>query len=73
MVLGSADILLTELLNLLTARQAAILTQVAISRAPMSLDHLAFTLTPTRSPSRKPLPARRIWRLLRPTLNISPT
>ena len=44
MILGSADILLTELLGLLTPRQAAILAQVAVCRAPMTLDDLAFTL-----------------------------
>ena len=46
MALGSASILLTELLALLTPRQAAILAQVAVCRAPMSLADLAFTLTP---------------------------
>ncbi len=44
MVLGSADILLTELLTLLTERQAEILAQAAICRAPMTLDDLAFAL-----------------------------
>ena len=43
MILGSADILLTELLALLTPRQAAVLAQVAVCRAPMTLDDLAFT------------------------------
>jgi hypothetical protein len=59
MVLGSADILLTELLALLTDRQAAILAQVAICRAPMTLDDLAFALTPDREPAgeREPAPA----------------
>jgi hypothetical protein len=46
MILGSADILLTELLALLTPRQAAVLAQVAVCRAPMTLDDLAFTFTP---------------------------
>ena len=46
MILGSADILLTELLALLTPRQAGILAQVAVCRAPMTLPDLAFTLTP---------------------------
>jgi CHAT domain/SEFIR domain/AAA ATPase domain len=46
MILGSADILLTELLELLTPRQATILDQVAVSRAPMALDDLAYALTP---------------------------
>ena len=46
MLLGSADILLTELLALLSPAQAQILRQVAVCRAPMTLDDLAFTLTP---------------------------
>ena len=46
MLLGSADILLTELLTLLTPAQEAILRQAAVCRAPMTLDDLAFTLTP---------------------------
>jgi tetratricopeptide (TPR) repeat protein len=46
MILGGADILLSELLTLLTPGQAAILAQVAVCRAPMALDDLAFTLTP---------------------------
>ena len=50
MVLGSADILLAELLGLLTVRQAAILAQIAVCRAPMTLDDLAFTLTPGPDP-----------------------
>jgi hypothetical protein len=58
MVLGSADILLTELLRLLTAEQAAILIQVAVGRAPMTLDDLAFTLTPSPGPAAaEPSPA----------------
>jgi tetratricopeptide (TPR) repeat protein len=59
MVLGSADILLTELLALLTQRRTAILAQVAICRAPMTLDDLAFALTPDREPAseREPGPA----------------
>ena len=36
-------------------RQAAILRQVAVCRAPMTLDDLAFTLTPSRR-SRQPAP-----------------
>jgi tetratricopeptide (TPR) repeat protein len=48
MVLGSADILLTELLALLTERQAAVLAQVAVCRAPMTLNDLAFALTVSR-------------------------
>lgn len=43
MILGSADILLTELL---APRQADILAQVAVCRAPMTLDDLAFTFGP---------------------------
>jgi hypothetical protein len=45
MVLGSADILLTELLALLTPGQTSVLRQVAVCRAPMTLDDLAFALT----------------------------
>ena len=48
MILGSADILLEELLGLLTPRQAAVLAQVAVCRAPMTIDDLAFVLA--RSP-----------------------
>jgi tetratricopeptide (TPR) repeat protein len=44
MLLGSADILLTELLGLLTARQADALIQVAVCYGAMSLDDLAFAL-----------------------------
>ncbi|MGH4024282.1 MAG: CHAT domain-containing protein, partial [Pseudonocardiaceae bacterium] len=44
MLLGSADILLDELLDLLTPRQRALLDQVAVSRAPMRLDDLAYVL-----------------------------
>jgi len=46
MVLGSADILLTELLTLLTTRQAEILAQIAVCRAPMTTVDLASTLNP---------------------------
>jgi tetratricopeptide (TPR) repeat protein len=46
MLLGSADILLTELTALLTPGQQEVLRQVAVCRAPMTLDDLAFTLTP---------------------------
>ena len=45
MILGSADILLDELVELLTARQATVLLQVAVSRAPMTLDDLSFALS----------------------------
>ena len=48
MVLGSADILLTQLLELLTPNQTETLRQIAVCRAPMTLDDLAFTLTPSR-------------------------
>ena len=51
MILGSADILLTELLDLLTPRQAAILAQVAVCRAPMTLEDLAFTFSPGPGPA----------------------
>ena len=51
MILGSADILLTELLALLTPRQAAVLAQVAVCRAPMTLDDLAFTFSPGPGPA----------------------
>jgi tetratricopeptide (TPR) repeat protein len=44
MLLGSADILLDPLLGLLTDTQRDALTQVAVSRAPMSVDDLAFAL-----------------------------
>ena len=44
MLLGSADILLEGLIGLLTTEQAAVLRQVAVCRAPMTLDDLAFAL-----------------------------
>ncbi len=44
MLLGSADILLDELLGLLTARQRAVLDQVAVCRAPMRRQDLAYAL-----------------------------
>jgi tetratricopeptide (TPR) repeat protein len=43
MLLGGADILLTELIGLLTSLQAGVLLQVAVCRAEMTLDDLAFT------------------------------
>src|ERR1039457_4749026 len=46
LLLGSADILLAGLLDLLTPGQAGVLCQVAVCRAPMTLDDLAFALTP---------------------------
>ncbi|MGH4013485.1 MAG: CHAT domain-containing protein, partial [Pseudonocardiaceae bacterium] len=53
MLLGSADILLNELLGLLTPRQRALLNQVAVCRAPMRLEDLAQTLTedPDQAPT----------------------
>ena len=63
MILGSADILLTGLLALLTPRQAAVLAQVAVCRAPMTLDDLAFTFSPGADPAAPgPRAARRAWR-----------
>ena len=56
MLLGSADILLTELLRLLTPSQAQVLHQVAVCRAPMSLDDLAFTVTPAAGDDGGPVP-----------------
>ncbi len=50
MILGSADILLSGLLALLTPGQAAVLAQVAVCRAPMTLDDLAFTLSSGADP-----------------------
>ena len=47
MLLGSADILLTELLTLLTPAQTDVLRQVAVCRAPMTLEDLAVTLAPS--------------------------
>ena len=44
MLLGSADILLEGLVGLLTPQQGAVLRQVAVCRAPMALDDLAFAL-----------------------------
>ena len=54
MILGSADILLTELLALLTSRQAAVLAQVAVCRAAMTFDDLAFTFSPGADPGSSP-------------------
>jgi hypothetical protein len=45
MLLGSADILLDDLIQLLTPRQVDLLRQVAVCRGPMTLDDLAFTIT----------------------------
>ncbi len=45
LLLGSADILLEGLRDLLTGSQEAVLRQVAVCRAPMTLDDLEFTLT----------------------------
>jgi tetratricopeptide (TPR) repeat protein len=44
MILGSANILLTELVSLLSPQQTDILLQIAVGRAPMTLDDLAFAL-----------------------------
>ncbi len=44
MVLASADILLAELLGLLTPRQTDVLRQAAVCHGAMSLDDLAFAL-----------------------------
>jgi tetratricopeptide (TPR) repeat protein len=44
LILGSADILLTELLALLTDHERELIDQLAVSRAPMTLDDLADTL-----------------------------
>ena len=44
MLLGGADILLTELVGILTSRQAEVLLQVAVCRAEMTLDDLVFAL-----------------------------
>ncbi|HSV67383.1 MAG TPA: hypothetical protein VLJ59_15920 [Mycobacteriales bacterium] len=44
MVLGSADILLEQLLSLLNDAQQAVLRQIAVSRAPMTLDDLGYAL-----------------------------
>jgi hypothetical protein len=44
LLLGSADILLEGLTGLLTPGQEAVLRQVAVCRAPMTLDDLAFAL-----------------------------
>jgi tetratricopeptide (TPR) repeat protein len=45
MLLGSADIVLGGLRDLLTVSQEAVLRQVAVYRAPMNLDDLQFALT----------------------------
>ncbi|MCI0690172.1 MAG: CHAT domain-containing protein, partial [Sporichthyaceae bacterium] len=45
MLLASADILLDELLDLLTPAQVAVVQQVAVCRAPMTLQDLAYALT----------------------------
>jgi hypothetical protein len=50
MLLGSADILLAEMLTLLTPAQTGALYQVAVCRAPMTLDDLAFALSPAARP-----------------------
>jgi hypothetical protein len=50
MLLGSADILLEELLALLTPRQAAIVRQVAVCYGPMSPGDLSFALNGDEAP-----------------------
>ena len=45
LVLGSADILLDELLGLLTDDQRAVLLQLAVTRAPIDIDDLAFMMS----------------------------
>ncbi|WP_460916864.1 CHAT domain-containing protein [Plantactinospora veratri] len=44
LLLGGGDILLDELLGLLTEHEREVLGQLAVSRAPMSLDDLAYAL-----------------------------
>ncbi|MEV4510548.1 CHAT domain-containing protein [Dactylosporangium sp. NPDC049525] len=44
LLLGSADILLAELLELLTAEERAVLNQVSVCRAPMTVDDLHAAL-----------------------------
>ena len=51
MLLGSASILLTELLGLLTPAQMAVLRQVTVCRAPMTQNDLAFALSPAAGTS----------------------
>ncbi|MGH3935295.1 MAG: hypothetical protein ACRDS1_10030, partial [Pseudonocardiaceae bacterium] len=51
MLLGSADILLDELLGLLTPRQRVLLDQIVVSRAPMRLDDLAHSVTDGPQPA----------------------
>jgi len=46
MLLGSTDIVLNELLALLTPAQHAVLRQVAVCRAPMTREDLASALAP---------------------------
>ena len=50
MILGSADILLEDLLSFLTSRQAVVLAQVAVCCAPMTPEDLAFTFTVADTP-----------------------
>lgn len=45
LLLGGADILLDELLDLLTDHETEVLRQLAVSRATMTLDELALVLT----------------------------
>ncbi|MFI7430062.1 tetratricopeptide repeat protein [Micromonospora sp. NPDC049836] len=46
LILGSADILLDELLGLLTDDQRAVLLQLSVARAPIDMDDLAFVMSP---------------------------
>ncbi|GAB7192887.1 hypothetical protein NUM3379_35960 [Kineococcus sp. NUM-3379] len=50
LVLGSADVLLGELLGLLTPLERRVLDQVVVCRAPMDLDDLLFALSPEAAP-----------------------
>ena len=54
LAVGSADILLDELTGLLTPGQEEVLRQVAVCRAPMTLDDLAFALAAAPSAARGP-------------------
>jgi hypothetical protein len=49
-VLGSTDILLEDLLSLLTTAEAAAITQLAVCRAPITADDLAHALTGDNPP-----------------------
>jgi len=51
MTAGSADILLADLLDLLTPDQRTVLAQIAICRAPLTLADLAHALSPRSEPA----------------------